>query len=121
MHEFSIVLAIFRLIEGKIEEMGAKDGKVRRVSLLVGKLTSVVPEALLYSFEMASAGTIFEGGKLEIVEVPVSGECASCGREFSLNEPVFLCPHCESPEIRLTGGRELFVESFDLEDSQNGL
>jgi hydrogenase nickel incorporation protein HypA/HybF len=119
VHEFSIVLSVFRLIEEKVSEMGVKDGRVSKVTLKIGKLTSVIPEAMSFSFEMASKDTIFEGGRLEILEVPVTGECISCGNSFSLEEPVFLCPACESPRIRISAGRELFIDSFELQDSED--
>ena len=118
MHEMSIVLNVFEVIREQLrEKYGKNDMAVQKVNLVVGRLSSVVPDALAFSFDVAKKDTIFEKAELEIKEVPVEGACKKCKATFAINDPLFLCPSCESPDITITRGRELFIESIEIEDA----
>lgn len=117
MHEMSIVLNIFDIIKKQLSaQFEGKSPRVKKVTLIVGKMSTVVPEALDFSFHIAKKDTIFEDSELQIKEVPVEGECSKCKTSFFIDDPLFLCPRCENPDITITRGRELFIESIDIED-----
>jgi hydrogenase nickel incorporation protein HypA/HybF len=117
MHEMSIVLNIFDIVMKQLStQFDKKNPKVKKVTLIVGKMSTVVPEALDFSFHIAKKDTIFDDAELQIKEVPVEGECSKCKATFSIEDPLFLCPRCENPDITITKGRELFIESIDIED-----
>jgi Zn finger protein HypA/HybF involved in hydrogenase expression len=40
----------------------------------------------------------------------------SCGRRTEINQLEFACPICESGEITIEGGRDLFLETIELEE-----
>ncbi len=115
MHELSIVENIVKVVCDKLEEIGA-DSRVSRVRLKVGKMSTAVPDCLEFYFEFLKKDTPLESASLDIVEVPVSGRCRQCGKEFEIEEPVFLCPSCSSFNIEITAGRELLVDSIDVEE-----
>jgi hydrogenase nickel incorporation protein HypA/HybF len=111
VHELSIALSI---VEGAGEEIARRGlGKVCAVHLRLGPLSGVVKEALLFSYELACAGTPLEGSDLIVEEVPIRLDCALCGKESDAVSPQRLeCAKCGAPG-RVVSGTEL--ELFALE------
>jgi hydrogenase nickel incorporation protein HypA/HybF len=117
MHEMSIVLSIFDVITKKLaDEDGLSAKTVEKITVQVGKLSTVVPEALDFAFEMGKKGTIFGSSRLEIKDIPISIECRACNGVFTLEHPLFTCPSCASVDLSIQSGRELFIESIELAD-----
>ncbi len=76
MHELSIALSI---VEGATEEAKKHNGaKVEAVHLKLGRLSGVVKDALLFSWEIACQGTALENSRLEVTEIPVVVHCEIC-------------------------------------------
>lgn len=114
MHEASIATHLIRALERRIEE-GEIAGKVRGISLRVGRMTAVVPENLRFMFGVLSEGSELEGAKLEIEEVGIRGRCRACEAEFDIQDICFLCVRCGSAEIDITSGRELMIIAVEVE------
>ncbi len=85
------------------------------LSLRVGDLSGVVPEALEMAFETLALDTIAEGGTLQIERVPAIFWCADCRREFPAGRMFALCPDCSNPCHDLRAGRELEISSLEIE------
>ncbi len=113
MHELSIALSI---VEGVTEEAQKHDGaKVEAVHLKLGRLSGVVKDALLFSWEIACQGTTLEGSRLEIMEIPVVVHCENCKIDRTL-EAInnFSCPVCNEPTPEVMQGRELEVTALEI-------
>ena len=80
---------------------------IHALYLRVGALSGVVPEALEFAFAALKGGTLAAEARLEIERVPALAVCRQCGREFTLEDAVFPCPHCGAWESDLRQGREL--------------
>lgn len=117
MHELAIAESIVEVIQEQLRLSG-KDGRITRISVKVGRLTCVEPAALLLCFEALSRESPLAGATLAIESVPITGQCTSCERDFRLEEMDFTCPHCGSFTIELRTGRELLVDSFEIEEGQ---
>jgi hydrogenase nickel incorporation protein HypA/HybF len=115
MHELSIALS---LVEQAAEEAGRLgDVRVDALHLRLGPLSGVVKDALLFSFEIAAAGTPVEGARLEIEEVPLTVLCHQCGAERVLPTiQHFRCPACDSPTPDVVRGRELEFVAMEVID-----
>ena len=113
MHELSIAQA---LIDIALAHAGGR--RVTLVEVKVGHLRQVVPDALAFAFELASAGTPVEGAALELEEVPAAGRCRACETESELPRFPLLCPRCGSADVAVLRGEELLVESLELEDRE---
>ena len=113
MHELSIALSI---VDGATEEAQKHDGaKVEAVHLKLGRLSGVVKDALLFSWEVACQGTSLENSRLEITEIPVIVHCENCKTERILEEiNNFSCPVCNTPTPEVTQGRELEVTALEI-------
>jgi hydrogenase nickel incorporation protein HypA/HybF len=117
----SIIINLFEVITGNLREsQGDRPFVVKKVILQVGKLTAVVPEILEYSFAIArndaTFGTLFCGAELEIKPIPLTIRCHGCGKESVLDAPEFRCPLCESQDLSITAGKELFIESVEIDE-----
>lgn len=108
MHELSIAQSV---VEAVLERTGQRP--VTTVRLRIGRLSGVVPEALRFCFDLATVGTALEGAGLEIEEPDGSAHCRDCGRDFSVNDIILLCP-CGSADVELRAGRELQVTSVEV-------
>jgi len=114
MHEMTIAENIIKILEEKLKEKKQK-GEVKRINLKIGKLTCVEPEALKLSFEVISKETPLEKASLFIDSIPITGSCKECHKELHLEVLDFTCPFCGSFRIDIKTGRELFIESFEIE------
>ena len=112
MHELSIAVSIVELAG---EEAARRGVQVTAVYLKLGALSGVVKDALLGSFELASAGTPLEGSRLVVEEQPVVVFCPVCQEERQLPSiQLFRCPECGSPTPEVRGGRELQVTALEV-------
>jgi hydrogenase nickel incorporation protein HypA/HybF len=114
MHEMAVAENIIKVIEEKLTEENHK-GKVTRINLKIGKLTCVEPEALRLSFEVISKESSLEKASLMIDSVPITGKCKDCKKKLNLEVMDFTCPFCGSFRIEIKTGRELLIESFEIE------
>jgi hydrogenase nickel incorporation protein HypA/HybF len=115
MHELAITQSLLQIALDKARESGAKS--IRRINLRIGRLTGYVPEAVEMNFGLISPGTLAEGAQLRIEWVPVIIWCKDCGKDNELGEFEMCCPVCGSTRVSITGGREMFIESMEIEDA----
>ena len=113
MHELSIALSI---IEGASQEALNRGGaQVHAVHLKLGALSGVVKDALLFSYDIACAGTMLEGSKLVIEDVPVVVYCATCGGEKTLESiQRFCCPTCGALTPDVVSGKQLELVGLEI-------
>ena len=109
MHE----LALAESIVGAVCERA--DGRpVRRVTVRIGALTAVVPDAMRFCFDLAVEGTVADGAELAIDYRPGAAHCRTCGLDVRLEHPISLCP-CGSADLDVTSGRELQIVSMEVD------
>jgi hydrogenase nickel incorporation protein HypA/HybF len=115
MHELSIVASI---VDTVTESLAAYPGaRVLEVRLRVGALASVVVESLEFCWGIAAEGTALERSRLVVKVLPVVMHCAPCGQDVELEGvQSFRCPRCGEPCFDLRQGRELEIESFEIDE-----
>ena len=113
MHEVSLAERMLRIALEAAEGHG--EGRVKSARLLLGALSCCEPETLRFAFEIASRDTRAEGCVLEIVPIPARLKCRACGLE---HEGEFLdpCPVCHDVGSEVLQGRELRLESIEVDD-----
>jgi hydrogenase nickel incorporation protein HypA/HybF len=111
LHELSLCEAIAESVTRH-----ARGRPVSRVSVRVGHLRQVVPDSLLWSWEMLTSGTDLAGSTLDIEHVPVTIECNRCGATTVLDVPIMLCGSCDDADVRVCSGEELVVVSLELSE-----
>jgi len=113
MHELSIALSIVEMAQEEAERHG--QSQVQAVHLKLGRLSGVVKEALLSSYEMACESTALEGSRLLIEEIPVEVFCPEC-RVARMVRSIqwFCCPVCDTPTPTVLHGKELEVVALEF-------
>jgi hydrogenase nickel incorporation protein HypA/HybF len=108
VHELSMCEAIARKVNDR-----AAGRRVLTVTIRVGHLRQVVPDAMAFSWEVLTAATSLEGAKLEIEHVPATVTCNACASITALDAPVLACGTCGSRDVVLHSGDELILVSFE--------
>jgi len=116
MHELGIIEQIVQIAEEEVEKADVQ-GTVTKLTLRVGKLSGASPEALNTAFEIIAPNTTHLRGAVLLIEEPSAiSLCHSCGAETEVGGFVIECPACGSPDITITGGRDLQLASIDVDD-----
>jgi len=113
VHELSIAGAVLNTALAH-----ADDRKVTVVSLRVGALRQVVPDSLIFYFEIVARDTICEGAELKLAEIEMALRCRDCEHAWSPEIPAFRCPSCSSAEVEVSSGDELEVDYIEVEDEE---
>ena len=117
MHEAAIAQGVIDQV-WKLHDDGVWSGKLVEIKLRIGKLTAVVPDYLAFCFEAMTKDTPLEGVKLDWEDVPVQGLCHACGETSEFEKIGFLCLTCGSPQVDISQGRELLIDSLEVADDQ---
>ena len=112
MHEMSLAESVVRIVEEVAQRERAR--RVRSVSVEIGRLAAVEPQALAFCLDAASRGTLAEGAEFRLIDVAGSGWCAGCARELPMTTSYDGCPGCGGP-LRLTRGNEMRVSDVEIE------
>jgi hydrogenase nickel incorporation protein HypA/HybF len=108
MHE----LAITQTVVGICAER-AEGQSVRRVTLEIGELAAIMPDAIRFCFDLCAAGTPLEGAELELVEVTARGRCRACGVETAM--PSYLTPcACGATGLECIRGERLIIRTMEV-------
>ena len=110
MHELSLTQSIVEICT-----QHAGDRRVLSVTLEIGDLSGVVPEAVEFCFEACTAGTSLEGARLLIERIAPKGTCRGCGAEVSPSTLFDPCPACGGYRIELLTGEELRVRELEVD------
>ena len=89
--------------------------KVLKVSLSVGEMTEAIEDSLRFAFEVLTEGTISEGAELDINIVKPKSRCLDCGAEYEHDRFHMMCPKCGSYATQLIAGREMQIDSIEVD------
>jgi hydrogenase nickel incorporation protein HypA/HybF len=109
VHELSICDAIARTVADH-----AAGRPVRSVTVRIGHLRQVVPETLMFSWEMVTRTTVLDGARLRVEHVPAVVACAACGAVTTLDAPILACGTCCTRTVALRSGDEMLVTSIEV-------
>ena len=114
MHELSLAQDMVTTVTRLAAEHHAT--RVAAVRLKLGDFTHVDPETLTFAFEVACRGTPLAGCRLDIERLPTRLRCPACGWEGSAGPEEHLCPGCGHLGFTVLQGRELQLDSMDIDD-----
>ncbi|HEY6234211.1 MAG TPA: hydrogenase maturation nickel metallochaperone HypA [Candidatus Elarobacter sp.] len=113
MHELSVAL---NLLEG-VQQTATRDGidRILAVHVRIGALSGIAPDALRFSWELATAGTVAADSALRIEDVPLIVFCENCAAERAPRAASGLvCPSCGSACPNIVRGRELQLVAMEV-------
>ena len=108
MHELSIAQSIVEMVGER-----ACDARVHKLTLVIGRLSGVMPDALRFCFDVCSEGTVLEGAILEIIEPSGRGRCPDCGREQEITSLFDTCV-CGAAGLDCIAGDELRIKQMEM-------
>lgn len=117
MHELSIAASI---VEAVTETAAAYPGaRVHAVRLRIGALAAVVEDSLQFCWGITTDGTPLAGSALLVRSMPVVIHCAACGTDAEIaGVQSFRCPQCGHATADLRQGRELEIESIEIDEPE---
>lgn len=114
MHEASICQSI---IETSVN-IGTEQKliQIEKIYLKIGNIHHIVDEVLVNYFDIQKKQyPILADAELIIEKIPLLIKCNSCGEQNELNQPIFICPSCYSPNIEIVQGNELHIVKMEGE------
>lgn len=112
MHELAITNGIIDIVNSQAQESGFQN--VLEINLKVGEYSGLVPECIREFFPIAAAGSVAEKARLNIEMIKGRFKCLDCGYEGPA-DALHCCPECHSWALKMTQGREFFVDSLKVE------
>jgi hydrogenase nickel incorporation protein HypA/HybF len=113
MHELSVTQNLLTIVLEHAQKAGA--GRVLRIDLRIGEMSGIVDESVQFYFDFISRDTPAAGARLNIARVPARFRCSACDAEFEPKDGSWLCPGCGAAAGKLIAGREMSVESIEVE------
>jgi hydrogenase nickel incorporation protein HypA/HybF len=113
MHELAITQSMLDIVLDRAKASSAR--KVGAINLVIGELSGFVEESVRFYFDFLAKNTIAEGAALNFKLVSPRARCRSCDKLFELRELDWSCPQCGGSDIEITAGKELSIESIDIE------
>jgi hydrogenase nickel incorporation protein HypA/HybF len=113
VHEVGITQNIIEIAEKHAREGGAR--KVLSLTVEIGGLSGVVPEAVEFAFEACSRGTLLEETALLIEFIPGRARCRDCGLETDIDRFSFACPTCDAFALEILQGEELRIKEMEID------
>jgi hydrogenase nickel incorporation protein HypA/HybF len=114
MHELGITSSVIAICAARAAEQGAAT-RVTHITLEVGKLAAVMPDALRFCFDCCAIGTLVEGAELEIIEIAGRARCRDCGIEQAVTQMFGLC-ECGGLDLEMIAGEELKIRQMEVSE-----
>lgn len=112
MHEISICEGIRGVIEDQARERGFV--AVRRITLEIGAFAAVEKTALEFGFDVVMRGSVAEGARLEIIDLPGRARCYDCAKMVEIADRLACCPLCGGGRLLPEGGDEMRIKNMEV-------
>lgn len=113
MHEYSIVQALIDQCETLASQN--KASAITKVVVKIGKYSGVEPHLLETAFETFKEKTLCENAEFVMNVQPLAIVCADCQTQSRLDQPHYVCPVCQSLDIKVVDGEDMLLMSLEME------
>ena len=113
MHEYSIVQSLLDSCEEHVK--ANESTKVTKVIVKIGVLSGVEPDLLQTAFDTFKEKTVCEKAEFIINHQKIVIECLSCNENSILEKHEFCCPKCESNQVKVIDGEDMYLMSLEME------
>ena len=114
MHELAIAQALVDQVGKAAEAQKAK--RVVSIRVVVGTLSGVDPESLRMAFPLAAEEEpLLKDAVLVVEPVTATVRCADCQAVSTPEPPFVYCMACKSRNVQIETGRELYIQSAEIE------
>jgi hydrogenase nickel incorporation protein HypA/HybF len=113
MHELALTEGILSIVSSEQKKNGFS--RVLEIDIRIGEYSGVIPSCIEEFFPLVAKDTAAESAKLVLEIIPAAFECDDCGYKGPLEKHTACCPDCGGTRIRMTAGREFFVQNLIVE------
>ncbi|MBF0566731.1 MAG: hydrogenase maturation nickel metallochaperone HypA [Nitrospirae bacterium] len=115
MHELSIAASILDIAVKTAEDRSFSS--INLVRVRIGRGAGVLPDSLTFAFGALKESTIASNAELIVENVPLTGSCGDCLRDFESDTGYVLgCPLCGSGSIKIKSGYEMDLIDIEVDD-----
>ncbi len=117
MHELSLMQSVVELVKDSAVQNNI--ARVKKVKLVVGKMSMALPDSLQFAFEaIAATENLLQGAVLEIESTDVLVECQECQIITRIDDGCsFICSNCASTRVEIIQGRELHLDYYEGDEN----
>lgn len=112
MHELSIACSLVKAAVDEATRHGV--AHVVKLEVVLGALSGVEMDALMFCFPAVAQGTVCEGARLNVEIEPGRGHCEGCGSNCEVLDFMSPCPQCGTWPIGIEGGREMRLRALEV-------
>ncbi len=113
MHELTVTESLLEIALRHAEK--AKAQRITALNLVIGQMASIVDESIQFYWTIIANETIAREAQLNFRRIQTEFTCQACKTVYNPLDDTFLCPHCQSENVRLSAGDEFFLESIEVE------
>jgi hydrogenase nickel incorporation protein HypA/HybF len=113
MHEIRIAEDLSVIVLETARENKLTD--VTKVNISFGQMIQIVPDIFEFAFREVVRNSIAENAEVDIEIIPVRIKCRICGNDFHLDGNLFTCNNCDSTDLEIIHGKELYIKSIEGE------
>jgi hydrogenase nickel incorporation protein HypA/HybF len=110
MHELSLLENVREILEN--HALSQNFYKVTRVTLEIGKLSCVEPDALRFGFGVVMKDSLAKNAELIITELNGLGQCRQCQQQMEMENLYDPCVYCGSPFVKVIQGAEMKIKDL---------
>jgi len=112
MHEMSLCEGVVDIIEDQARRQ--QFSRVRTVWLEIGELAGVETGAMRFSFDAVAKGSVADGARLEIIDIPGRARCPACVRDVPVSARFDACPECGHYPLEILAGEEMRIRELEV-------
>jgi len=110
LHEISLLENVREILQEHAKTQHFK--QVKQVTLEIGQLSCVEPEALRFGFDAVMKGSLAENAKLLITKLDGLGLCEQCKNQIPIKTLYEPCSLCGNPFVTITQGNEMRIKDL---------
>lgn len=113
MHEYSVVQALLAQCEEHAEANEAT--RITKIVVKIGVMSGIEPHLLEIAFNTFKETTVCDGADFVMNIQPLTIECQTCKTVSELEKIHYCCPQCESIDVKVVDGEDMFLMSLEME------
>ena len=113
MHEYSVVQALLEQIEDIAEQNSAQ--RVSKIVVKIGVMSGIEAHLLEIAFNTFKEKTICDGAEFVMNIQPLTITCNDCNEVSELEQIHYCCQKCQSTNVEVTDGEDMFLMSLEME------
>jgi len=110
LHEVSLLENVREILQE--HALTQEFTQVKKITLEIGSLSCVEPEALRFGFSAVMKGSLAEGAELNLTQLEAQGQCASCQSMVIMQHHYDACSVCEHPFVTVVQGNEMRIKDL---------